>query len=225
MNRTDLIRRLLARRKVAKLKPRPRTLRGRCWLWGGTRQSGDDYGKVSIDGVYYYTHRVSAHLWLGMPLDSPLMVRHRCIGSAACFNPAHLRVGTRAENNRDIVLQGRHSNGRLGDRDVSVLVGCIRSGKVSIGKWAHLNGVAYATAYRAYNGITHREAATRAHERWDKRTGSGDNPILNPPGVPQVNGRAGCGVDLAGDLILIDWRPVADEIALIESSPTDSIPF
>jgi hypothetical protein len=225
MERADLIRRLLAGRKVARRKPRPRTLRGRCWLWTGTRQSGDDYGKMWIDGRYVYTHRLSAHLWLGLPLDSPLMARHRCIGSPACFNPQHLCVGTRADNNRDIVLQGRHCNARLFDSDVRNLVGCVRSGKVTIGKWAHLNGVAYATAYRAYNGLTHREAAQAAHERWDKRTGTAANPLLNPPAVPQVNGRAGCGIDLTGDLILIDFEPVALEIALAEAASGDGIPF
>lgn len=225
MERADLIRKLLAGRKVARCKHRPRTLRGRCWLWDGTRQSGDDYGKIWIGGRYIYTHRLSAYLWLGLPLDSPLMARHRCIGSPACFNPAHLCVGTRADNNRDIVIQGRHRNAALSARDVAVLVGCVRSGKVTIGKWAHLNGVAYATAYRAYHGLTHREAAQAAHERWDKKGSPLANPILNPPSIPQINGRAGCGIDLCGDLVLIDFEPVAEEIALMESTQNDGIPF
>lgn len=225
MERQAIIAKLLARREVATNKPKPRKLAGRCWLWKGGRQSGDDYGRIRIGPINCYTHRVSAHVWLGMPLDSPLMVRHRCIGSAACFNPMHLRVGTRAENNRDIVTQGRHRTRALTPADVSYLVARVRSGKMSIGKWALLNGVAYCTAYRAYHGRSHADAARIAHERWDRRVGIESNPLLFPPPAWDLsNPPPGCAWDYEGGIIVVD-AVAAGIPGDLSPYPVDDIPF
>jgi len=195
----------------------------------GAKQSGDDYGKVSIDGAMRYTHRISAHLWLGLPLDSPLFVRHRCIGNHACFQPQHLLIGTQAENNRDTTEHGRHRNGGAIDtRLLGDLIWSIRKGRITIGKWAVVKRLAYKTAYNAYHGISHTAEAAVIHSRCDARYGSDANPILNPRQAVQVRPPAGCRVTPAG-LIVVDpvvAGIVADELeyANDESLPDDDLP-
>lgn len=76
-----------------------------CWLWtGGGNDRG--YGTLTNNGRHYYTHRLAAYLWLGMDIDSPLEVCHRC-DVPRCFNPKHLFVATHAENMRDMHMKGR----------------------------------------------------------------------------------------------------------------------
>ena len=45
-------------------------------------------------------------IWRGFDLDSPVCVLHHC-DNPACFNPDHLFLGTRADNNRDMKQKGR----------------------------------------------------------------------------------------------------------------------
>jgi hypothetical protein len=77
-----------------------------CWEYVGTRGRGD-YGRVKYNGRLVRVHRLAAHLWLGFDLDSPQSILHSC-DNPPCFNPAHLRPGSKAENARDMVERGRH---------------------------------------------------------------------------------------------------------------------
>jgi hypothetical protein len=54
----------------------------------------------------YYVHRLAAHLWLGLDLDSRVCVLHRC-DNPPCFNPDHLFLGTQSDNLRDSISKGR----------------------------------------------------------------------------------------------------------------------
>ena len=79
-----------------------------CWLWQGGRDR-DGYGKLKrIHGQKAYTlaaHRVSAAIALS-DFSPALKVRHKC-DNPACCNPAHLEMGTQADNIRDRELRGR----------------------------------------------------------------------------------------------------------------------
>jgi hypothetical protein len=82
-----------------------------CWPWSGTRWA-TGYGRVAIGTRRRAAHRVAWELTFG-PLPSwagpdSLCALHRC-DNPPCCNPAHLFLGTSAENNHD-----RHAKGRDG---------------------------------------------------------------------------------------------------------------
>lgn len=82
-----------------------------CWNWTGATGSRG-YGRIVYADRLQLTHRVSAHIYLGFDLNSPLQVLHRC-DNPSCFNPKHLFIGTQAENLLDMSRKGRHHNSRV----------------------------------------------------------------------------------------------------------------
>lgn len=77
-----------------------------CWLWtAGKFDTG--YGSVSIDGVNYRAHRLAYEAAHGEGSADGFVVRHGC-DTPACVNPAHLELGTQADNLRDMIERGRH---------------------------------------------------------------------------------------------------------------------
>lgn len=80
---------------------------GDCWHWIAARTSG---GYGTIDNRY--AHRVSWEIAHG-PIPDGLLVCHHC-DIPVCVNPAHLFLGTTADNMRDRDAKGR---GAIGERD------------------------------------------------------------------------------------------------------------
>lgn len=80
-----------------------------CWEWtAGCNRKG--YGKFSLDGATRQSHRISWELANGQ-IPEGLCVLHRC-DNPPCCNPAHLFLGTHADNHADRSLKGRHANQR-----------------------------------------------------------------------------------------------------------------
>lgn len=80
-----------------------------CWLWLGCKLS-KGYGQLTVNGNKHLAHRFSWELFFG-PIPAELFVLHHC-DVPACVNPAHLWLGTNADNMRDRNAKGRQASGK-----------------------------------------------------------------------------------------------------------------
>ena len=79
-----------------------------CWLWTGNIDS-KGYGRVHFRGARHRAHRVAYILTHGDRITSALLCHH--CDNKVCVKPAHMFVGTNADNMRDCRLKGRTARG------------------------------------------------------------------------------------------------------------------
>lgn len=84
------------------------TVRGDgCWEWNGRFEPVGGYGTVQSKGRNFVAHRVSYEHHKG-PIPDGMIVMHSC-DYRPCVNPAHLSVGTDADNVADMDAKGRRT--------------------------------------------------------------------------------------------------------------------
>lgn len=76
-----------------------------CWLWKKGLDSRKRYGHLTYQTKFWEAHRLAWTLTFGdIPTD--MHVLHRC-DVPQCCNPAHLFLGTHADNMADMKAKGR----------------------------------------------------------------------------------------------------------------------
>ncbi|HEY1035000.1 MAG TPA: HNH endonuclease signature motif containing protein [Pseudoxanthomonas sp.] len=85
-----------------------------CWLWLGAvyrEQRNHQYGVFSLGNRRVSVHR-AAFARVNGPIPPKMVVRHKC-DVCLCVNPAHMELGTQADNVRDMMIRRRshhHTN-------------------------------------------------------------------------------------------------------------------
>jgi hypothetical protein len=67
-----------------------------CWPWTGAQNPRNGYGYLTYRSAQRFAHRVALEL-SGQEIPVGLLVMHTC-ENPLCCNPAHLKVGTRADH-------------------------------------------------------------------------------------------------------------------------------
>jgi hypothetical protein len=104
----DATRPVVGRRAIPAAPPRATTPLGSpCREWQGSR-TPQGYGTAYFGGRRWYVHRWVWTEILG-PIPEGQEIMHLC-DNPACFRLDHLRMGTHADNMRDMVAKGRRRN-------------------------------------------------------------------------------------------------------------------
>lgn len=81
-----------------------------CWEWTGRLHATGGYAVFWTGTRRDGHHRIASRFiyeFLNGPVPSELQVCHTC-DNRRCVNPAHLWLGTRSDNMRDMSAKGRH---------------------------------------------------------------------------------------------------------------------
>jgi DNA-binding XRE family transcriptional regulator len=141
---------------LAKVSPRA----DGCWLWTGLIRP-DGYGATRFEGKEQGAHRVAWKLFRGRVAPG-LAVCHKC-DVRACVNPAHLFLGTPAENARDMRAKGRdrrgekHGSAKLTRAQVHRIKEMLAEDRMYMSEIAREFGVSQTTIRAIKTGRTWRE--------------------------------------------------------------------
>lgn len=97
-----------------------------CWRWSKFRNR-DGYGWCRYNKEYWRAHKL-AYAAFVEEIPDGMQVLHRC-DVPACCNPAHLYLGTHADNMRDKAKRDRVKSKKLTDDQVREIRALYRTGK------------------------------------------------------------------------------------------------
>ena|SRR6202000_3283637 len=80
-----------------------------CWFWKSAKTSRG-YGAFFIDSRIVNAHRMAWELANKSDIPGGMVIRHKC-DVCSCVNPAHLEIGTSADNSMDMVERKRSPAG------------------------------------------------------------------------------------------------------------------
>lgn len=130
-----------------------------CWLWTASRHPSG-YGMIGIPGgKHRYARRVSLEIATGSPIPPGKCVRHAC-DNPPCVNPAHLSVGSAADNAADAVSRGRTT---AGERSASAK---LSTDKVRLIRWLVAEGAQISLVARHFAVSPGAIAAIRDRKTW-----------------------------------------------------------
>jgi hypothetical protein len=142
-----------------------------CWGWTGARNR-KGYGVVKWQGQLFVAHRLAWTLTSG-PIVDDSFVLHRC-DNPPCCNPAHLFLGTAADNTADAIAKGRlktlfpagerHPLARLTDADAA-LIRQMREAGVPLKEIAARFGIATSHVSKVSRGVVRGPANPPERER------------------------------------------------------------
>ena len=124
-----------------------------CWEWDRPPEK-NGYCYFAFEGKEYLVHRFS---WMQSNGDIPkgLCVCHSC-DNPTCCNPAHLWLGTRADNNVDRAEKGRSGarpNSKLTSRKADTIRAFHAAGIFTGGELARIHGISRQTVNRIVRNL------------------------------------------------------------------------
>jgi hypothetical protein len=139
-----------------------------CWLWTGLVRP-DGYGATRFEGKEQGAHRVAWKLFREK-IGPGISVCHKC-DVRACVNPAHLFLGTPADNVQDMKRKGRdrrgerHGSARLTLAQALRIKRLLAEDKMYISEIAREFGVSETTIRAIKTGRTWRETKEKRSPR------------------------------------------------------------